>query len=109
MSPPPSPAGSPGRGPAGRRIGFPVGATERHVSVSWFQPGGGFQYGGAGGLGPHRGHRRASEPGTLVAPHGVHQGVCGEGVVGGPRPHILLEAFNDGPVGPAESDKLVKT
>lgn len=38
VSPPPSPAGSPGRGPAGRRIGFPVGAAERHESASFFQP-----------------------------------------------------------------------
>lgn len=41
-------------------------------------------------------------PGACVAPHGVHQRIGGECVVGGPRAHVLLKALNDGPVGPED-------
>lgn len=51
---------------------------------------------------PHRGQGRSVVPDAAVAPHGVHQRVGGEGVVGGPGAHIFLEAFDDRPVGPGE-------
>lgn len=51
---------------------------------------------------PHLRHRGSSVPDARVAPHGVHQCVGGERVVGGPRAHILLKALNDGPIGPKE-------
>lgn len=56
-----------------------------------------------GHVAPHRRLRRSSEAG--VAPQGVHQRVGGEGVVGGPGPHVPLEALNDGPVGPEETQE----
>lgn len=48
---------------------------------------------------PHLRQRGSSVPDASVAPHGVHQRVGGEGVVGGARAHILLEAHDDGPIG----------
>lgn len=51
-------------------------------------------------FGPHFRHRGSSVPGAGVASHGVHECVGGEGVVCGPRAHVLLEALNDRPVSP---------
>lgn len=51
---------------------------------------------------PHLRHRRSSIPDACVAPHGVHQRVGGERVVGGPRAHVLLKALNDCPIGPGD-------
>lgn len=51
---------------------------------------------------PHLRQRRSSIPDACVAPHGVHQRVGGERVVGGPRAHVLLKALNDYPIGPED-------
>lgn len=51
---------------------------------------------------PHLWHRGPLVADSCIAPHGVHQRVGGERVVGGPCAHILLEALNDRPVGPED-------
>lgn len=51
---------------------------------------------------PYLRQRGSSVPDARVAPHGVHQRVGGEGVVGGARAHVLLKALNDCSVGPED-------
>lgn len=57
----------------------------------------------------HLRHGGASVAGAGVAPHGVHERVGGEGVVRGPGAHVLLEALDDGPVGPGETQEKPET
>lgn len=52
---------------------------------------------------PDLGQRWSSVADLGVASQRVHQSVHREGVVGGPRPHVLLKALNDGTVGPETS------